>query len=106
MSSSISISEWAGLGFVIFILRLHLIDVVSNTKGISWRGLHAYSGKVQHIVDFSERSETYCTQLRLLVDVITALDKRGLKAATVSGGAHDAGCFFKSTGLKIEQYGV
>jgi D-serine deaminase-like pyridoxal phosphate-dependent protein len=65
---------------------LRLIDTVSNTSGLSWRGLQAYSGKVQHVVDFSERSTMYSAQLRLLLDLIMALDKRGLKAATVSGG--------------------
>src|SRR5215469_2512973 len=65
---------------------LRLIDTASNTKGLSWRGLQAYSGKVQHIADFAERSTTYSAQLRLLSDLIIALDKRGLKAATVSGG--------------------
>jgi len=65
---------------------LRLIDTVSNKKGLSWRGLQAYSGKVQHIVDFAERSTTYSAQLRLLFDIIVALDKRGLKPTTVSGG--------------------
>ena len=45
---------------------LRLVDTVSNTKGLLWRGLQAYSGKVQHIADFSERSTTYSAQLRLL----------------------------------------
>jgi 3-hydroxy-D-aspartate aldolase len=65
---------------------LRLLDTVSKTKGLSWRGLQAYSGKVQHIADFAERSTTYSAQLRLLVDLIVALDKRGLEPATVSGG--------------------
>lgn len=65
---------------------LRLIDIVSNTKGLSWQGLQAYSGKVQHIADFSERSATYSAQFHLLVDVITELEKRGLKPTTVSGG--------------------
>ena len=65
---------------------LRLIDTVSNTKGLSWKGLQAYSGKVQHIADFSDRSATYSAQLRLLVDIVAALDKRGLTSTTVSGG--------------------
>lgn len=65
---------------------LRLVDTVSKTKGLSWRGLQAYSGKVQHISDPSERSATYSAQLRLLVDIITALDKRALKPVAVSGG--------------------
>ena len=64
---------------------LRLIDTVSTTKGLSWRGLQAYSGKVQHIADFFERSTTYSAQLRLLNELIVELDKRSLKS-TVSGG--------------------
>jgi D-serine deaminase-like pyridoxal phosphate-dependent protein len=65
---------------------LRLVDTVSNAKGLSWRGLQAYSGRVQHIVDFAERSTTYSAQLGLLTELILALDKRGLKPSTVSGG--------------------
>src|SRR5262249_50637312 len=65
---------------------LRLVDTVSNTGGLSWKGLQAYSGKVQHIVDFPERSMTYSAQLRMLVAVIPALEKCGLRPATVSGG--------------------
>jgi Predicted amino acid aldolase or racemase len=65
---------------------LRLIDTALSTKGLSWQGLQAYSGKVQHIADFAERSTTYSAQLPLLFDVIIALDKRGLKPTTVSGG--------------------
>jgi D-serine deaminase-like pyridoxal phosphate-dependent protein len=73
-----------GVGDVESVLRL--TDAVSNRKGLSWQGLQAYSGKVQHIADLSQRSATYSAQLCLLVDIITALDTRGLRPATVSGG--------------------
>jgi 3-hydroxy-D-aspartate aldolase len=65
---------------------LRLIDTISSIKGLLWKGLQAYSGKVQHIADFVERSATYSAQLRLLIDLVVALDKRGLKPNTVSGG--------------------
>jgi 3-hydroxy-D-aspartate aldolase len=41
---------------------------------------------VQHIKEFAERDHVYTRQLRLLSALIAALDKRGLKPATVSGG--------------------
>ncbi len=65
---------------------LRLVDTISNTRGLSWQGLQAYSGQVQHIADLNERSKVYTDQLRSLADLIMALDKRGLKPATVSGG--------------------
>lgn len=65
---------------------LQLVDVASTTAGISYRGLQAYSGQVQHIADFAERDQVYTQQLRLLSTLVAALDKRGVKPGTVSGG--------------------
>lgn len=65
---------------------LQLVNVVCAAEGLSYRGLQAYSGRVQHINEFAERDQVYTGQLRLLAEVITALDTRGLKPATVSGG--------------------
>ena len=65
---------------------LQLVDMVCHAKGVSYRGLQAYSGRVQHINEFRERDQVYTGQLRLLSTLIAALDQRGLKPATVSGG--------------------
>jgi D-serine deaminase-like pyridoxal phosphate-dependent protein len=65
---------------------LHLVNAVCEAEGLSYRGLQAYSGRVQHINDFAERDRVYSGQLRLLSALIAALDQRGLKPATVSGG--------------------
>jgi D-serine deaminase-like pyridoxal phosphate-dependent protein len=65
---------------------LQLVDVVCEAEGVSYRGLQAYSGRVQHIAEFAERDRVYTEQLRFLSALIAALDKRGLKPATVSGG--------------------
>ena len=65
---------------------LQLVDTVCDAKGLSYRGIQAYSGRVQHIQEFAERDHIYTGQLRFLSELIAALDKRGLKPATVSGG--------------------
>ena len=65
---------------------LQLVNVVCAAEGMSYRGLQAYSGRVQHITEFAERDRVYTGQLRFLSALIAALDKRGLKPATVSGG--------------------
>jgi len=65
---------------------LQLVDLVCDVEGISYRGLQAYSGRVQHINEFAERDRVYTGQLRFLSTLIAELDKRGLKPATVSGG--------------------
>ena len=65
---------------------LQLVNAVCDAEGLSYRGLQAYSGRVQHINEFRERDQVYTGQLRLLSALIEALDRRGLKPATVSGG--------------------
>ncbi len=65
---------------------VQLVDAVCAAEGISYRGLQAYSGRVQHIQEIAERDRVYAGQLRFLSALIAALDKRGLKPATVSGG--------------------
>jgi D-serine deaminase-like pyridoxal phosphate-dependent protein len=65
---------------------LRLVNVVCDAEGISYRGIQAYSGSVQHIENFAARDNMYTGQLRFLSELITALDKRGLKPATVTGG--------------------
>jgi D-serine deaminase-like pyridoxal phosphate-dependent protein len=65
---------------------LQLVNAICATEGMSYRGLQAYSGRVQHITEFAERDHVYTGQLRFLSALIAALDQRGLKPATVSGG--------------------
>ena len=65
---------------------LQLTNLVCDAEGVSYRGIQAYSGRVQHIKQFAERDHVYTGQLRFLSELIAALDKRGLKPATVSGG--------------------
>src|ERR1700722_788465 len=65
---------------------LQLVNTVCDAEGISYRGIQAYSGRVQHIKEFAERDHVYTGQIRFLSELIAALDKRGLKPATVSGG--------------------
>jgi 3-hydroxy-D-aspartate aldolase len=65
---------------------LGLVNLVCDAEGLSYRGVQAYSGRVQHIEEFAERDHVYTGQLRFLSVLIAALDKRGLKPATVSGG--------------------
>jgi D-serine deaminase-like pyridoxal phosphate-dependent protein len=63
-----------------------LHEAVCDAEGLSYHGIQAYSGLVQHIEDFAARDQVYTGQLRFLSELIAALDKRGLKPPTVSGG--------------------
>jgi D-serine deaminase-like pyridoxal phosphate-dependent protein len=84
---------------------LQLVDVVCDAEGVSYRGLQAYSGRVQHIEEFAERDRVYTAQLRLLSALIAALDKRGLKPATVSGGGTGTLALDCREGLLTEHQG-
>jgi 3-hydroxy-D-aspartate aldolase len=84
---------------------LQLVDVVCEAEGVSYRGLQAYSGRVQHIAEFAERDRVYTEQLRFLSALIAALDKRGLKPATVSGGGTGTLALDCREGLLTEHQG-
>jgi D-serine deaminase-like pyridoxal phosphate-dependent protein len=84
---------------------LQLVDVVCDAEGVSYRGLQAYSGRVQHIEEFAERDRVYTAQLRFLSALIAALDKRGLKPATVSGGGTGTLALDCREGLLTEHQG-
>ena len=84
---------------------LQLVDVVCEAEGVSYRGLQAYSGRVQHIAGFAERDRVYTEQLRFLSALIAALDKRGLKPATVSGGGTGTLALDCREGLLTEHQG-
>lgn len=73
-----------GVGDIDSLLRL--VNAVCDAEGMSYRGIQAYSGQVQHIEDFAARDQVYTRQLRFLSELLAALDKRGLKPSTVSGG--------------------
>ena len=81
---------------------LQLVDVVCEAEGLSYRGLQAYSGRVQHINEFAERDRVYTGQLRHLSTLIAELDQRGLKPATVSGGGTGTLSFDCREGLLTE----
>jgi D-serine deaminase-like pyridoxal phosphate-dependent protein len=84
---------------------LRLVDAVCGAEGLAYGGLQAYSGRVQHIAEFAERDHVYTAQLRLLSELIAALDKRGLKPATVSGGGTGTLALDCREGLLTEHQG-
>jgi D-serine deaminase-like pyridoxal phosphate-dependent protein len=59
---------------------------LSASKALEYTGIQAYSGRVQHINDYTERRRTYWCQLDRLERAIVALRNKGLSPAIVSGG--------------------
>ena len=63
-----------------------LARMISEAPNLTYRGVQAYSGRVQHINDLTERRQVYGEQLAHLKTVIEALGAAGLPPAIVTGG--------------------
>jgi 3-hydroxy-D-aspartate aldolase len=63
-----------------------LARLIDKTDGLAYRGVQAYSGRVQHIDRYAERDRIYSEQLRALRDAVAVLTEAGLAPAIVSGG--------------------
>ena len=74
----------------------------ADAPGLSYRGVQAYSGRVQHINDLDERRRVYGAQLARLEAVIAALTAAGLTPAIVSGGGTGSLVIDIETGIFTE----
>jgi D-serine deaminase-like pyridoxal phosphate-dependent protein len=59
---------------------------VNSSTVLSYAGVQAYSGRVQHIERFGERQSVYLKQIQKLAAALRALEASGLDAKIVSGG--------------------
>ena len=59
---------------------------IEASRVLSYGGVQAYSGRVQHINDYDERRAVYWAQLDKLEAAVAALSSSGLKPGIVSGG--------------------
>ena len=59
---------------------------IDAADALSFAGVQAYSGMVQHIESFAERSATYAAQLAHLQQTCDALGDAGLGPGIISGG--------------------
>jgi 3-hydroxy-D-aspartate aldolase len=73
-------------------LAVELARRLEESKSLTYRGLQAYSGRVQHIERFLDRKVEYERQLERLRSAVDALTYAGLRPAIVSGGG--TGTFF------------
>jgi len=65
---------------------LRLIRRVESSSALTFAGLQAYSGRVQHITRAADRARVYGKQLRHLEAVLNAVAKAGFTPGIVSGG--------------------
>jgi len=81
---------------------VHLARLVSEAPNLTYRGVQAYSGRVQHINDLAERRDVYGAQLARLEIVIEALAAAGLPPAIVTGGGTGSLVIDIETGIFTE----
>jgi len=60
--------------------------LISDSPGLTYAGIQAYSGRVQHIEDYLEREKEYGEQLDYLETIVKALADARLKPGIISGG--------------------
>lgn len=65
---------------------VELAKRVQASRALSYAGVQAYSGMVQHIASYEERKAAYLVQMEQLSKAVTALQESGLPPRTVSGG--------------------
>jgi D-serine deaminase-like pyridoxal phosphate-dependent protein len=65
---------------------LALVRRVQSSDVLQFAGIQAYSGRVQHIAQVSDRARVYGKQLEQLEAVLDALAKSGISPPIVSGG--------------------
>jgi 3-hydroxy-D-aspartate aldolase len=65
---------------------LTLARRVSASDRLELLGLQCYSGMVQHIEKYSERTQTYRTELVLLEEILDGFRREGLPSKIISGG--------------------
>lgn len=65
---------------------LELVRKVSTLPGLSYRGVQAYYGHLQHVPEFAERRRQAEEQIVRIRSLVTALGGEGLAPKIVSGG--------------------
>jgi D-serine deaminase-like pyridoxal phosphate-dependent protein len=65
---------------------LELAQRLHGSSALTYAGLQAYSGRVQHILNYAERRTVYLKQIGQLRQTLAALETAALRPPIVSGG--------------------
>lgn len=63
-----------------------LASYLSESETLTYGGVQAYSGRVQHIEDYGERRDVYGAQMTFLAGVVKSLEDAGFQPKIISGG--------------------
>lgn len=82
-----------------------LARLVEQAPNLTFDGVQAYSGQVQHIASFVERQATYGAQLDELRQRLVELERAGLPPRTVTGGGTGTMSLDMASGVFTEVQG-
>ena len=79
-----------------------LAQQIADHPHTRFRGIQAYSGRVQHIESYDERQNIYNRQMNILRDALAQLSRAGLKPDIVTGGGTGTHDIDRDLGLFTE----
>lgn len=83
-----------------------LIETVQATDGISYAGIQAYSGHLQHVKGYAERNKQARSVVAILFDFIeTVLKPKGIMPQIISGGGTGTYAAYQGLGFSEIQAG-
>jgi D-serine deaminase-like pyridoxal phosphate-dependent protein len=81
---------------------LALVDEIATHPSLSFRGLQAYHGGVQHVHGWQQRRESAQQSAARAAQFVAALEQRGLRGLTVTGGGTGSIEFDVASGVFTE----
>ncbi|WP_414902253.1 DSD1 family PLP-dependent enzyme [Sphingomonas flavalba] len=79
-----------------------LVAAIRDSGTLSYRGVQAYSGLIQHIAGYADRAAAYRPQLAVLDAVLAHLTRAGMAPDIVSGGGTGSFAIDAEAGLFTE----
>jgi len=81
---------------------LAIANAINAAQGLTFSGIQAYQGAVQHLDSYAERKAKIDTAIALVRNAVTALDAAGLPCAIVGGGGTGSYAFEGNSGVYNE----
>jgi D-serine deaminase-like pyridoxal phosphate-dependent protein len=81
---------------------VELARQIAASKNLEYRGIQAYWGHLQQVLDFDERRRVVLRQAEIVRSVVTALNEAGLPPGIVTGGGTGTALIDAELGLFTE----
>lgn len=81
---------------------VEVAQAIRSAEGVSFSGLQAYQGAMQHINSYDKRKEKIDIAIAMVTDAVSALKAVGLECAIVGGGGTGSYKFESTSGIYNE----